>query len=350
MRLALSAAIGVLALCAHASAALAEPDFSARTLIERVGALPAPRAGIGGPAEVANLRACEEWVLAELRAMGFEPETVGVPWQPRRAMTRGIPGGDEPIDPPLRNIFVTVPGDGELSREVVVVGAHTDTVPGSIGADDNATGVVALLEIARAALEPAPGPRRTLRLAFYTLEEVGLVGSRQDAAAYLPELHDAGGRVVAMLSLDMLGYYSTEPGSQLLPIDPIPGVFEHDGVGDDVTLVTSAAARPMTGALAAAMEAERARIEDGGGVAPGVFRFDFSPVPLPDVMRSDHAGFLLAGVPAAMVTDTANFRNPHYHRASDTVETIDAARYASAARMLIAGVDALRDPERYTAE
>lgn len=81
-----------------------------------------------------------------------------------------------------------------------------------------------------------------------------------------------------------------------------------------------------------------------------VFVADFSPIPLPDLMRSDHAAFALAGVPAAMLTDTANFRNPNYHKASDTIDTIDARRFTLTTKAIAGAWWSLAEPIEPSAE
>jgi hypothetical protein len=138
-----------------------------------------------------------------------------------------------------------------------------------------------------------------------------------------------------MISLEMLGYYSDAPGSQRSPVKAVEGVFEPPTVGNFVGAVTVSAHRAFCRRLASEMERG----------APGlkVFPFDFLPLPMPDILRSDHAPFMLAGVPAIMLTDTANFRNPNYHKASDTPETIDERRFTLAVRGLCAAVEALAD-------
>jgi hypothetical protein len=293
-----------------------------------LGELPTARAGHRTPEDVAGLRATEELVLAKLRAMGYEPATQDVPRPERIAATT-------PAEAPTpRNIWVDLPGQGALAREWLVVMAHMDAVVGSPGADDNGTGVVALLEAARA-LQDRPR-QRSVRLLFTTLEEAGLHGARAHASGTIePEVEAGRMALYGAISVEMLGYYSDEPGSQRSPLPPMEG-FEQPDRGDFLAILGVKRHQAFTAALAQAMA-------DAEPEAP-VIRIDMFVVPPPDLMRSDHAEFLIRGWPGAMLTDTANFRNPHYHQASDTVATIDRARFARAIAQVIGAVDALANP------
>lgn len=282
-----------------------------------------------------GLAKAEEVLVTRLKALGYQPALQEVKWSiPARNWKEGQPkdqtkgqAGDQPKEgatPPVtpvvsNNIIVEIKGT-KVPDEVVLVSAHFDAVPRSPGADDDASGVAGVMELARV-LKDQPF-ERTVRFVLFTFEEVGLVGSAEYVRQWRDDTKPGGSRasekIVAMLSLELLGYYSDKEGSQKSPFPPVKGVFEPSTVGDNIVLVTTSAHQPLTKRVEAAMVA----------AAPGVkvFRADFSPVPLPDLMRSDHAPFLLAGIPAVMVTDTANFRNPNYHKATDTIETLDLER------------------------
>jgi Zn-dependent M28 family amino/carboxypeptidase len=251
---------------------------------------------------------------------------------------------------------------GTPTRATIVVGAHFDAVPLAPGADDNGSGVAALLELARAykALHDAGWTQgSTIRLVFFNLEEVGLVGSahhveqwkikslgldrKPDAAEgataqkpAAPKAPPVRERISLMLSLECLGFFSDEPNSQNSPFKPIPGVFEPPTVADNIVLVTIAKHQGMCKDLEAAMLKAAPALK--------IFRADFSPLPLPDLMRSDHAPFMLAGVPAFMVTDTANFRNPNYHKPTDTVDTLDLPRLTLVTQAVAGAVWELAQP------
>lgn len=291
-------------------------------------ALPTERAGHRTPQDVAGLRQTEELVAERLRALGYAPHFQDVPRPERIALTT------PPDAPTPRNIWVDLPGTGEHADEWLIVMAHMDAVAGSPGADDNGTGVVALLEMA-AALRDRPR-RRSARLLFTTLEEAGLHGARAHCAAVLEPKTDAGEmRIVGGISLDMLGYYSDKPGSQRSPLPPMEGVEQPDR-GDFLALLGVRRHQAFTQEFARRMREAEPRAK--------VLVIDQFVVPPPDILRSDHAEFLIRGWPGAMLTDTANFRNPHYHNPTDTVQTIDRERFVRAIAQVVGAVDAMLNP------
>lgn len=211
------------------------------------------------------------------------------------------------------NIEVVLPGT-RLSDQVIVVGAHYDTVPGSPGADDNASGVCALLEIARA-LRPR-ALHRTVRLVAFVNEEppffyTGQMGS----AVYAKAARRRGEDIRLMLSLEMLGCYSDAPGSQAYP--PLLRWFYPDR-GNFVAFVSNLRSRR---ALDATVRAFRSCSDFPAERLA-------SPAFVPGVAWSDQVSFWHAGFPAVMVTDTAFFRYAHYHSGSDTPEKIAYAQMA----------------------
>jgi Zn-dependent M28 family amino/carboxypeptidase len=197
----------------------------------------------------------------------------------------------------------------------IVVGAHYDTVQGTPGADDNATGVAALIELVRTLV---PGSRaRTLRLVAFANEEAPhFDGPDHGSLVYARALQAAGERVHVMLSLEMLGFFSAKPGSQHYP--PLLAAFYPDR-GDFIGLVSNLASRTRLLELAAAFQAASA------------FPVEHiaSPEWVPGVALSDHYSFWREGYHAVMVTDTAFYRNPHYHSATDAPETIDTEALAA---------------------
>jgi hypothetical protein len=226
----------------------------------------------------------------------------------------------------VANLIVTLPGKTH-PEEMIVVGAHYDTVPGSPGADDNATGVAALIELARALRETPM--ERTVQLVAFVNEEAPWFGT--DAMGSL--VHARRTRaltrtVTLMLSLEMLGYFRDEPGTQHYP--PPLSRFYPDR-GDFIAFV----GRLRDGdhvRRCARIFRDLATVPAEGGALPSV---------LPDIGRSDHWAFWQTGVPALMVTDTANFRNPAYHGPGDTPETIDYDRLARVTAGLAATVEEL---------
>lgn len=215
--------------------------------------------------------------------------------------------------------------------EVVVVGAHYDSCPGSPGANDNATGVAAMLALARSAVHvPA---RRTLRFVAFVNEEppffeTDRMGSRVLARAW----HERGDDVVAMLSLETLGCYSDERGSQSYPSPLLRLVYPSRG--DFVTFVSDLGSRALLRQAVGTFRAHAHIASEGGAL----------PAWLSGVGWSDQRSFWLEGWPAIMVTDTALFRDANYHRRTDTVEHVDFERLARVVEGLATVVADLANP------
>ena len=212
----------------------------------------------------------------------------------------------------------------------VVVAAHYDTVPGAPGADDNGSGVAAVLEVGRALAKARPALGITL--AFFDLEELGLLGSRH----HLESGGGTDGPVVAAFNLDMVGYTCATPGCQVLFPD-IPDCMDVEGARD-VGIGIAAVADADSGRLLD--DVLRARDRHVADLHVGTARMAADGECLADTRRSDHAAFWDAGIPTVFFTDTANFRNPNYHKASDTLETIDVALVADVTRVVTAAVAA----------
>jgi len=214
---------------------------------------------------------------------------------------------------------------GELPP--ILIGAHYDTVPGTPGADDNATGVAVLLEFARLfALQPTKYP---IRLVAFDMEEYGLV-TASGSSEYAAELRQQKQPLRLMISLEMLGYCNSAPGSQRYPT----GLkYLYPNQGNFIALIGNLRTIPDMINL-------RRNIRKVGMPS------EWLPVPnrgkiVPLTRLSDHAHFWDQGYPAMMVTDTAMLRNPHYHKASDTIETLDLDFLTSVCRGLGLGLRCL---------
>ena len=202
-----------------------------------------------------------------------------------------------------QNLILNLPG--LLPQSPILVGAHYDTVPGSPGADDNATGVAVLLELARAiATHPALYP---VRLVAFDLEELG-VGSK----IYAEALRRQGQKLRLMMSLEMLGYCDRRPNSQRYPAPFLQRFYLNSG--DFIALIGNFKTIPdlirLSRNMRQSIPCEWLPVDNRGLL-------------LPDTRRSDHAHFWDQGYGAIMVTDTADLRNPHYHKGSDRLETLD---------------------------
>jgi len=209
---------------------------------------------------------------------------------------------------------------GDPRRAKILIGAHYDSIPGTPGADDNASGVSALLATARAI-----GPEEEVCYVAFDGEECGFVGSRALVAGL------GGHRPEQVHVLEMVGYASQEPGSQR---NPVP-VIQAPTVGDFLGMVGTYGSRQLLNHVLATADGHAVPVQ-------GLFLPD---VPLEMIerishhlLRSDHAPFWRAGLPALMWTDTAEFRNPHYHRLTDTPETLDYEFLAGVTRLLVHAV------------
>ncbi|MEG4104527.1 M20/M25/M40 family metallo-hydrolase [Microcoleus sp. S13_C5] len=203
----------------------------------------------------------------------------------------------------------------------IVIGAHYDTVPGSPGADDNATGVAVLLELAR---DIASAPLKyPVQLVAFDMEEYGCLGSSHHAAKYKQQQES----IRLMISLEMLGYCNHNPNSQSYPA----GLkYFYPNSGNFIALIGTLGTVPDL-------------INLSGKIRKSGQPCEWLPVPnrgliVPDTRRSDHVPFWDNGYPAIMVTDTANMRNPHYHRESDRIETLDLDFLAGVCQGLVKGI------------
>lgn len=209
---------------------------------------------------------------------------------------------------PHENLVLNLPASTShgSNQPLILIGAHYDAVPGTPGADDNATGVAVLLELGRLLTkEPAKYP---VRLVAFDMEEYGLLGSAQYAA----DLRHQQQPLHLMLSLEMLGYRDTAPGSQRYPA----GLkYFYPNCGNFISLIGNWRTIPDLIQLSRSLRQ--------GGVPCEWLPAGERGTILPVTRLSDHASFWDQGYRALMVTDTAFLRNPHYHQASDRLETLD---------------------------
>ena len=206
----------------------------------------------------------------------------------------------------------------------LIIGAHLDTVPGSPGADDNASGVAAMLEVSRLIAQHSIA--LPVECVAFTLEELGMVGS----AHYVAALRRSKTPLMGMLSLEMVGFTESK-GLQHYPWF-LRGRFPPTGIY--LGLAANRRSRALLNAVARGM-----RTVDGLPietlVLPGngwIF---------PEARLSDHSPFWDHGYPALLVTDTAFFRNPHYHQPSDTVATLNLAFMEKVTQGLVATIEQL---------
>ncbi|MBI4609505.1 MAG: M28 family peptidase [Candidatus Rokubacteria bacterium] len=244
---------------------------------------------------------------------------------------QGFPVAEEPFEVAGQrcvNLIVEQPGAGR-PHEIVLVGAHYDSLIGTAGANDNATGVAVLLELS-AALKAAR-PLRTVRVVAFVNEEPPFFHSEQMGS----RLHALNARrrhekIVAMVSLETLGYYAHGAGSQRYPF-PF-GAFYPDRA-DFLAVVGNLASRPLV------VEFLRHLMAATDFPVEGVATFPW----IPGVDWSDHWSFWKEGYPAVMLTDTALYRYPEYHSPGDLPGRISQEEFARAAHGIIGAVRRLAD-------
>lgn len=223
-----------------------------------------------------------------------------------------------------RNVVATKypdwPGQGS-ELPPLLIGAHYDTVSGSPGADDNASGLVVLLEVATR-LQPQQLARPIWLVAF-CLEEQNRLGSQ----AFASRLNSEGRELAGAIILECVGFARSEAGTQQTP----PGVpIAVPTQGDFLAIVGNEASKSLVTILEQEAQRHAPRLKPLSLVVPG------RGEAIPHTRRSDHASFWDAGYPAVMLTDTANFRNPHYHRETDTMDTLNLEFLSNVATMVTA--------------
>lgn len=276
-------------------------DVSQAELVAHVAALEGDRSSSSAQAAAAA------YIRAELESYGY-----GV-------TSQGVAGSE--------NLTATLVGTVAPDLEFVL-GAHFDTVSGSAGADDNASGVAAVLEAAR--VMAGETPHSTVRFVFFALEEFGYQGSEAYAAA----LAAANANVVGMISLDMIGYTCSTPGCQAVLPD-MPGCLVTTGmtdVGDFIGLGANTASSFMRDDFVANAAAFVPALPIASFVIEGAGTC-FS-----QSRRSDHKSFWDEGYPAIVLGDGAEARNPNYHQPSDTLATLDTVFMTRVARAVVAHV------------
>jgi len=243
-----------------------------------------------------NLERVADYVAENLARAGGQVES-----QPYRVEDRSY-----------RNVIAHF---GPETPERIVIGAHYDSAGPQPGADDNASGVAGLLELAVLLGQRPPAVR--VELVGFTLEEPPYfrsehMGSRVHAKA----LREAGVKVRAMLSLEMIGAFTDAPDSQRYPMPQLR--WHYPSTGNFIAIVGGMDDGGLVRQVATAMR--------GAGSLP--VEFINAPPALQGIDFSDHASYWAEGYRAAMITDTAFFRNPRYHRPTDTWDTLDYARMA----------------------
>lgn len=252
-------------------------------------------------AEKANNERIARWIHCQFEAFGYHVSFQGH----------------------FQNILVLPPA--QLSSSSILVAAHYDTVPGSPGADDNGSGIAVLLACAQALVEHDM-PASTIFMAF-NREEDCLIGSQEFVTEYLQELDTT---LTAVHVMEMVGYCSHEAGSQYMP-EGLP--VQLPNRGDFLGLVGNQRSAKL---VKSTLQTAKTYLDGfpvlGLSIYLGLEKY------FPHVQRSDHAPFWHAKIPALMWTDTAEFRNKHYHSPWDTPDTLNYAFMKQVAQLLVSTI------------
>lgn len=205
--------------------------------------------------------------------------------------------------------------------QIILIGAHYDSVFGSPGANDNGSGVAAMLALARRFARTSA--QHTLRfVAFVNEEPPYFLTEKMGSFVYASRCKARGDQISAMISLETIGYFSDAPHSQTYPS---PGLrFFYPTVGNFIGFVSNVHSRALL-RRASGLFRKHAKIPSEGAALPAF---------IPGVSWSDQWAFWRNGYPGIMITDTAPFRYPHYHRATDTPDKLDYDRFA----LVVSGV------------
>ncbi|MBD2716951.1 M28 family peptidase [Microvirga sp. STR05] len=267
---------------------------------------PAPR----NYQHLASLNQAADYIKAELQAAGARPAEQ--PYEVQGSIYRNILGSFGPETGPR-----------------LIIGAHYDVCGEQPGADDNGTGVAALLELARLLGQQKQLAFR-IDLVAYTLEEPPFFRTRQMGSfVHAKSLHDAGVPVRGMVALEMLGYYDDQKGSQDYPLGPLKWIY--GSRGNYVTV-----AQKFGNGRFGRQFARRYK----GAAALPVKRFK-APAWLPGIDFSDHLNYWQFDYSAVLLTDTAFYRNKHYHEPTDTLARLDMRRLGLAVDAVLAVVLAM---------
>jgi len=249
-----------------------------------------------------ELMAAEKFLTKSLEDAGYKVER-------QEYEVRAIAGAK------VANLIVEILGE-DKKNEIVVIGAHYDSVLDCPGANDNGSGTAATLALARAFAKKRPA--RTLRFVLFVNEEPPWFQTKDmGSVVYANRCKEGKENIVAMLSLETIGYYSDEKGSQKFDNLPLLA-FLYPDTGNFIAFIADIKSGPLAQKVV--------------GKFRETTKFPAYGCALPDVIAgigwSDHWSFWQVGYPALMVTDTAPFRYPHYHKKEDTPDKIDFERTA----------------------
>lgn len=293
-------------------APLSERERALVPLLKRHVEQLAGEVGERNPGRVWELASAADYVAAELEGAGYAVDR------------QGYEVNDGTVA--AQNLGVELSG-GRRGDEVVVVGAHYDSAPGSPGADDNATGTAAVIELARSLRNFTP--ERTLRFVCFTNQEGPFFQTpHMGSSVYAKRAAERGEKIVAMLSIDGIGYYADSPNDRHYPealVTRLPprGAF--------LAVVGDTRSERLVASVVQSLTAGGSLPAQGAALPPET----------DGIASSDHWSFWQMGYPAVLITDGAMFRSPHYHTGTDTPATLDYERLARAVTGIEAAVTGL---------
>lgn len=209
----------------------------------------------------------------------------------------------------------------------IVIGAHYDVCEDQPGADDNASGIAGLLELARLFKTYVPQLKNRIDLVAFSLEEPPFFRTEfMGSAVHAKNLHDSGADVKIMICLEMIGYFVDNPKSQRFPLGFLSWFYPD--TGNFIAVVSNIKSRSMGSAIKELM-----RLSTDIGVHQLT-----APSFITGVDFSDHLNFWKYGFKAVMITDTAFFRNPNYHEDSDTIDTLDFSKMSEVVKGVYSAV------------
>jgi len=253
---------------------------------------------------LANLDRASRWIEGKLAETGLEVST-----QEFR-LHEGT----------YRNVIARKTGTDQ-GAGVVIIGAHYDAYGDLPGADDNASGVAVMLELART-LPRGPSRRTQYFVAFSNEEPPNFGTDDMGSARFARKLLEEQTPIDLMITLDLVGYFSDEPGSQHVPLRALGLIYPSKG--DFIAVV---------GDMGAGRWIKKVKVGMMRSAALPVVSFR-APSAMPGVDWSDHLSFRKLNLPGVLVSDTAFLRTPHYHKSTDTIETLDFPRMAKVVKAL----------------
>ncbi|MDC3332931.1 M28 family peptidase [bacterium] len=253
-----------------------------------------------GARNLAHYKSLEEaklFIISELESFGYQPII----------QKYKVNGRD------VSNVSVIL---GPENTERLVVGAHYDSFGDQVGADDNASGVSAILMLARLLKVEENKLKKQIELVAFTLEEPPFFRStNMGSFVHANQLYKKGIPLVGMISVEMIGYYSEEGGSQEYPLPGMELIYPDKG--DFIAVVSNFNSLSLKSAVMDQMKGSDLAVESL-----------IAPESLAGVDFSDHLNYWGLGYKAVMVTDTAFFRNPHYHEYTDTPDKLNYSKMA----------------------